>query len=58
MRFGPRRMRRDIGKIQQSLVESRQAVWLGQSGTNPVDAVTANEEELQSTALRVRELLV
>ena len=58
MRFGPRRMRRDVGKIQQSLVESGQAVWLGQSGAKPVDALTGNDEELESTARRVRELLV
>ena len=30
MRFGPRRMRRDVGKIQSALVDSHRAVWLEQ----------------------------
>jgi mitochondrial fission protein ELM1 len=31
MRFGPKRMRRDIGVIQQQLVATGRAVWLGQA---------------------------
>jgi len=31
MRFGPKRLRRDIGAIQERLVASGRAVWLGQS---------------------------
>ena len=28
MRFGPQRMRRDVGRIQAALVDSGQAMWL------------------------------
>lgn len=43
MQFGPKRMRRDISRIQRELVASGQAVWLGDdwpadgSGTPPAD---------------------
>ena len=32
MRFGPQRMRRDVGKIQSALVASGQAMWLDADG--------------------------
>jgi hypothetical protein len=30
MRFAPRRMHRDVGRIQQQLVQDGRAVWLGE----------------------------
>ncbi|MGI9284092.1 MAG: mitochondrial fission ELM1 family protein [Pseudomonadales bacterium] len=54
MRFGPRRMRRDVGNIQRALVASGRAVWLGE----PVTAMArAPANELQSAVRRVRVLL-
>jgi mitochondrial fission protein ELM1 len=73
MRFGPARMRRDIGKIQQALVESRRAQWLEagmvaaaaqmlqQRLAEPPAAKTVRgliaREELQGAARAVRQLL-
>ncbi|MCZ6831067.1 MAG: ELM1/GtrOC1 family putative glycosyltransferase [Gammaproteobacteria bacterium] len=57
MRFGPTRMRRDIGKIQQALVDSGQAVWLGQQISEAPVSVPAADEELELSAVRVRGLL-
>lgn len=55
MRFGPRRMRRDVGNIQRALVASGCAVWLGE----PLIAAArqAPASELQHVARRVRDLL-
>ena len=55
MRFGPRRMRREVGNIQRQLVSGGRAAWLGQS----VPAVPQRppEDELQHAAQRVRALL-
>ncbi len=56
MRFGPRRMRRDVGNIQRALVASGRATWLdGASATVSVPAVSTNE--LQRAAERVKDLL-
>ena len=61
MALGPRRMRRDVGKIQQALVASGQAQWLTDDSAliDAVDAVHAapGEGELEATAEAVRQLL-
>jgi uncharacterized protein len=70
MRFGPRRMRREIGNIQSALVNSGRASWLEpgtiaaagqliQRGESTAVAVENNaaERELQQTAARVRQLV-
>jgi len=62
MRLGPRRMRRDIGRIQASLVDSGRAQWLvkgarldpGQSGAT---APGSAREELARSAEAVRRLV-
>jgi mitochondrial fission protein ELM1 len=54
MRYGPERMRRDIGNIQRELVRSGQAVWLGQQPQQPGRYLCAGET--QRTAERVRAL--
>ena len=56
MCFGPRRMRRDVGKIQQTLVTSGRANWLGQETRVPSGSAGA-DDELAATAARVRRLL-
>lgn len=72
MRFGPSRMRRDVGRIQSALVDSGQAVWL--AGDNiaaageelcsrlqqrPSDgrALPSADRELREAALAVRRLV-
>lgn len=55
MRFGPRRMRRDVSRIQQSLIDGGRASWLGDG--IPAPTPVANDTELASTAARVRQLL-
>lgn len=55
MRFGPRRMRRDVARIQQSLLDSRRANWLGEKPPAPPPA--SIDTELANTAARVRQLL-
>lgn len=55
MRFGPRRMRREVGNIQRQLVSGGRAAWLGQSV--PAAAQRPPEDELQHAAQRVRALL-
>jgi hypothetical protein len=60
MALGPRRMRRDVGRIQTALVESGQAEWLsGDSRYRASEhaAVSAGRDELSATAERVRRLL-
>ncbi len=72
MRFGPRRMRRDIGRIQDALVDSGRARWLTEqslsrdaqvlrgaprlSGGHPGESVA--REELREAAQAVRQLLI
>lgn len=56
MCFGPQRMRRDVGKIQQALVASGRANWLGQETRLPPGSANA-DDELVATAARVRRLL-
>ena len=56
MRFGPVRMRRDVGRIQQALVGSGRANWLGQAAVNCVET-DGNPSELAHTATRVRQLI-
>jgi hypothetical protein len=55
MRFGPARMRRDIARIQQSLIDIGRANWLGE--TLPAPTPVAQDRELAHTAARVRQLL-
>ena len=55
MRFGPQRMRRDVGKIQQALVESGRANWLGNTTSTP-PAVMASTELADTAALIRRRL--
>jgi hypothetical protein len=55
MRFGPRRMRRDVARIQQLLIASRRANWLGEN--IPAPPPVAKDTELANTAARVRQLL-
>lgn len=62
MRFGPRRMRRDIGRIQAALVDSGRAHWLqpGAAWQIPDAAAAAGysaREELERSAAAVRRLL-
>jgi mitochondrial fission protein ELM1 len=54
MRFGPARMRRDVGNIQRALVDSGRAVWLGQSFRE--DADFQPPRDLERASARVRAL--
>ena len=55
MRIAPRRMRRDVSRIQQRLVASGAAVWAGEAaGPSRAPAV---DEDLERAAARVRALL-
>ncbi|MCP4209920.1 MAG: nucleoside-diphosphate sugar epimerase [Halieaceae bacterium] len=72
MRFGARRMRRDIGNIQHALVESGRARWLDEAGLEkaakvlrvsgqaamPTSSASPAEEELQRAAEAVRQLVI
>jgi mitochondrial fission protein ELM1 len=74
MRIGPLRMRRDVGNIQNTLVDSGTAQWLAPgmiplaavalkasvAGTASIAAATGSmaREELQRTALAVRRLVI
>jgi mitochondrial fission protein ELM1 len=73
MRFGPQRMRRDIGNIQSALVDSGRASWLkpamipaAAGALKASDAATAAipaaretaDDELQRAALAVRRLVL
>ena len=55
MRFGPRRMRRDIGRIQHALIANGRAVWLGE--TFPVNAPLLPPDDTRRAAERVCDLL-
>ena len=63
MALGPRRMRRDVGRIQSALIESGQARWLTADSrpaevAEPDAAVGAvGDSELAATAARVRRLV-
>ncbi len=57
MRFGPQRMRRDVGNIQRALVASGRANWLGEEAA-AVPLKLAQTSELQRAAERVKALLV
>lgn len=63
MTLGPRRMRRDVGRIQSALVNTGQACWLDErraaAGVPPVVAESAgglSARELDAAAAAVREL--
>ncbi len=56
MRFGPQRMRRDVGNIQRALVASGRATWLGDNATTASLQATPTDE-LQRAAERVQALL-
>ena len=68
MRFGPQRMRRDVGRIQQGLIDAGRAQWLDEDAvvgavrdieipaTN-VSGESAAQAELRRTAEAVRQLL-
>ena len=55
MRIAPRRMRRDVARIQQRLVASGAAAWAGQEA--PPGRAPAADEDLARAAARVRALL-
>lgn len=55
MRFGPLRLRRDVGNIQRTLVAGGRAAWLGEAAT--VAAQQAPASDLQCAAKRVKALL-
>lgn len=54
MRFGPKRMRRDIGAIQNRLVASGYATWTYQD--TPKSAPPASSNDLERAVERVKEL--
>ena len=58
MALGPRRMRRDVGRIQSVLVDDGRARWLSESSDfEPgVERSEVNDGELAATAARVRQL--
>lgn len=53
MAIGPTRMRRDVGRIQETLVERGHAAWLGEAEP---EGVAVSRGELAATADRVRQL--
>ncbi len=61
MRFGPRRMRRDVGRIQDALVEAGRAIWLTEtselSANGTPTAQCESSAELLRSAQAVRRLL-
>ncbi len=63
MGLGPERMRRDVGKIQQELIDTGDAVWLDEPGAegelmSPRSQSGAGlNEELKATTEAVRRLL-
>ncbi|MCX2982427.1 nucleoside-diphosphate sugar epimerase [Halieaceae bacterium IMCC14734] len=57
MRWGPQRMRRDIGKIQQLLVASGAAHWLSDGAPSGSCVTPDAAAELAATAERVQQLL-
>ena len=56
MTVGPRRMRRDVGRIQHALIANRQAVWLGKAF--PVVDNLLPPDDTRRAAERVRDLFV
>jgi mitochondrial fission protein ELM1 len=73
MRFGPRRMRRDIGNIQKTLVDTGRAQWLTLEGvigaakalragtvanTREPPEHTTSQQDLQRAAQAVRQLVI
>jgi hypothetical protein len=57
MRFGPSRMKRDIGAIHQYLINSGRAVRLGESFPSPALSLPPLED-LQNAVMRVQALLM
>jgi mitochondrial fission protein ELM1 len=60
--LGPRRMRRDIGRIQEALVDSGAALWLTRQsawddGSRPGQGAYSAARELEESAAAVRRLL-
>ncbi|RLA53970.1 MAG: nucleoside-diphosphate sugar epimerase [Gammaproteobacteria bacterium] len=54
MRFGPARMHRDVGRIQQALINSKRATWLGQQA--PSDTRAKKTSDTQRAVRRIRSL--
>ena len=54
MRFGPKRLTRDVNLVHQSLVENKQAVWLG--NTFPENAKPAPIDDVQKAVTRIQQL--
>lgn len=52
--FAPRRMRRDVSRIQNRLVQSGQAAWVGENESDPVPT---DRSDMQKVIKRVRRLL-
>ena len=57
MVLAPRRMRRDVSRIVDALLEARLALWLGQDESALLAAAKRSKAELVETDGRVRELL-
>ncbi len=56
MSVAPRRMRRDVSRIQQAMIQQGMAAWLGQQLQSMPDSAQRQEDELPVTAQRVRAL--
>ncbi len=54
MRFGPPRMRRDVARIQQALIESGRANWLGSAKSEPPPVEAGSELSRTAELLRQR----
>ena len=61
MALGPKRMRRDVGRVVQGLVDAGRAAWLQDEGDGgmdlPVSSSPTARQELEATAVAVRRLL-
>jgi hypothetical protein len=58
-RVAPRRLRRDVGRIQRMLVDSGRASWLGDGAVSPLRApLPMRTTDLERAAARVRGLFI
>ena len=53
---GPRRMRRDVGRIHERLIAAGRAAWLGETGELPPEPPAVVDDALARTVKRVKEL--
>jgi hypothetical protein len=56
MRFGPRRLGRDIGLVHEQLLRDGRAAWLGASG-EPLPGAGAVDADIDRAVARVKALL-